>query len=347
MSYLKGSGSAVDPWVIHNAAALKYYFETGGMVAGYAVLVNDIDMAGNTVILKYEGQWICQLDGYGYAIRNLTFSGPYNYIRTTWKRLRFINLTASNTLFSGYNNSESFIVDCEFDGVSTPAHTSYIVFTRCVAKGLSATIDNYYGSSGCYVVDGTSLFSRFTNLTSDADKYNASKYPALAALPDRWLIDGASMPRLKAQSSSALTRAYAIKGLTKVGGIPRSRTVSCHSPVDFNQIAKGKSLGDGSYSLSCGLYTDHVAVVHSDDYGKLFAANYAYALGDVIHPSTPNGYRYICTTAGTSAATEPTNWPTTGTLTTGSAIFTVQPVYKPETFIAVPVLIDLVTGLPV
>jgi hypothetical protein len=347
MSYLKGSGSSVDPWVIHNAAALKYYFETGGLVAGYAVLVNDIDMTGTTVSLKSGAQWICQLDGYGYAIRNLTLSGPNNYVRTTWKRLRFIKLTSSNNLFIGYNSAESFIVDCEFDDISIPAHTSYITFNRCVVKGMSANIVNYYSTTSCYVVDGMYLFSKFTNLTSTPDKYNASNYPALAALATLWLIDGASMPRLKAQSSSALTRAYAIKGLTKVGGIPRSRTVSCHSPVDFNQIAKGKSLGDGSYSLNCGLYTDHVAVVHSDDYGKLFAANYAYALGDVVHPSTTNGCRYICTTAGTSASTEPTNWPTTGTLTTGSAIFTAQPVYKPEAFIAVPVLIDLITGLPV
>ena len=38
----------------------------------------------------------------------------------------------------------------------------------------------------------------------------------------------------------------------------------------------------------------------------------AYALGDIVIPTTSNGYWYECTTAGTShAATEPT-WPTTG-----------------------------------
>lgn len=35
----------------------------------------------------------------------------------------------------------------------------------------------------------------------------------------------------------------------------------------------------------------------------------AFAFGDVVLPATKNGHRYKCTTAGTTAATEPT-WPT-------------------------------------
>lgn len=41
-----------------------------------------------------------------------------------------------------------------------------------------------------------------------------------------------------------------------------------------------------------------------------WAASTAYSLGAVRTPTTPNGYVYTVTTAGTSAATEPT-WPTT------------------------------------
>jgi len=40
-----------------------------------------------------------------------------------------------------------------------------------------------------------------------------------------------------------------------------------------------------------------------------------YALGDVIEPTTPNGFKYKVTTAGTSDASEPT-WPTSGIGTT-------------------------------
>lgn len=40
-----------------------------------------------------------------------------------------------------------------------------------------------------------------------------------------------------------------------------------------------------------------------------WAATTAYIVGDVVEPTTPNTYRYTCTTAGTSAGSEPT-WPT-------------------------------------
>jgi hypothetical protein len=51
-----------------------------------------------------------------------------------------------------------------------------------------------------------------------------------------------------------------------------------------------------------------------------WAAGHAYSLGDFMEPTTPNTYRYECTTAGTSAAvTEPT-WGTTvgGTTSDGA-----------------------------
>lgn len=41
-----------------------------------------------------------------------------------------------------------------------------------------------------------------------------------------------------------------------------------------------------------------------------WAAATAYSLGDLIEPTTPNGFKYVCTTAGTSDAGEP-SFPTT------------------------------------
>ncbi len=53
-----------------------------------------------------------------------------------------------------------------------------------------------------------------------------------------------------------------------------------------------------------------------------FTASAVYSLGDIVQPTTPNGYIYEVTQAGT-ASTEPT-WPTTlgSTVTTGGVIFT-------------------------
>lgn len=56
-----------------------------------------------------------------------------------------------------------------------------------------------------------------------------------------------------------------------------------------------------------------------------WAASTAYASGDYVIPTTPNGRLYKCTTAGTSGASEPT-WPTTdgGTVNDGGAVWTEQ-----------------------
>lgn len=55
----------------------------------------------------------------------------------------------------------------------------------------------------------------------------------------------------------------------------------------------------------------------------------AYGLGEAARPSTRNGYVYECTTAGTSAGTEPT-WPTTpgNTVVDGTVTWTCRANYS-------------------
>ena len=48
---------------------------------------------------------------------------------------------------------------------------------------------------------------------------------------------------------------------------------------------------------------------------------HVYVVGDTVTPTTPNAHNYRLTTAGTSGASEPT-WPTSGTVTNGSVVFT-------------------------
>lgn len=57
--------------------------------------------------------------------------------------------------------------------------------------------------------------------------------------------------------------------------------------------------------------TDNMTLTPTDGITD-WATSTAYSSGDRVEPTTPNGYVYECTTAGTSdASTEPT-WPTTG-----------------------------------
>jgi len=80
----------------------------------------------------------------------------------------------------------------------------------------------------------------------------------------------------------------------------------------------------------------------------MFAASTAYTLGQSIIPTTPNGYRYTVTTAGTTAGTEPA-WGTTlnGTTTSGSAVFTLVTQDRPITEIILGLAeADLDTNTP-
>ena len=58
-------------------------------------------------------------------------------------------------------------------------------------------------------------------------------------------------------------------------------------------------------------------------YPSDWAASIAYALGDYVSATTKNGFRYECTTAGTSGTAEPT-WPTTqgATVTDNTVVWT-------------------------
>lgn len=57
-----------------------------------------------------------------------------------------------------------------------------------------------------------------------------------------------------------------------------------------------------------------------------WAATTAKILGDRVEPTTPNGYVYSVTTAGTTSGTEPATWPVTGigssTVTDGTVTWT-------------------------
>ena len=70
-------------------------------------------------------------------------------------------------------------------------------------------------------------------------------------------------------------------------------------------------------------YADGSVWHHYLDAPGAWQATTAYSLTDYRTPTTPNGYRYECTTAGTSGGTEPT-WPTTvgGTVADGTAVWT-------------------------
>ena len=64
---------------------------------------------------------------------------------------------------------------------------------------------------------------------------------------------------------------------------------------------------------------------------QLWLASHAYSVGAVIQPPVANGYSYTCTGAGVSGAAQPT-WPTSGTISDGTATWTVNLITQGSTY---------------
>jgi hypothetical protein len=69
------------------------------------------------------------------------------------------------------------------------------------------------------------------------------------------------------------------------------------------------------------------------DTSALWTASTAYVIGNIVRPTSANGFVYKCTTAGTTSAAQPT-WPITGIGTTvvdGSVIWALYAPHHPYT----------------
>ena len=349
--YLRGTGTQADPYVVHTPAALKQMLTADAFSGKYFEVVADIDCGGETFV--YSSAWnsnvranfSANLNGYScfnFKMQNAGDNSGYLY--------RDAAFTITNGVFDFYflgsegvatRYSLYSMTDVVFNAGKNidvgAANTGNCI--RCFSK---FKINSQNQATGFYTV-GISVGC----IDVSSAPYDPNSYPDLVARRDRWIVDGVSYPKLIPQGRTDLTTAYAIKGVTKVGGYPKSRSVEAHIAAYFGNRKKLKSNFAGEYLINLGdVYDPHI-VTHYDEYGNPFSANKPYALGDIIHPSSPNGYAYDCTTAGISAATAPLSWPITGTMISGSAIFTPRPIYKPESQLVQPAKINLLTGLPV
>tara|TARA_R100001143_G_C3241334_1_gene79268 strand:- start:199 stop:468 length:270 start_codon:yes stop_codon:yes gene_type:complete len=71
-----------------------------------------------------------------------------------------------------------------------------------------------------------------------------------------------------------------------------------------------------------------VYLIALNDIGAQFEASGEVAVGDVIHPTTPNGYVYRVVTGGELPATEP-DWWTTGQQQVGTATLEAREYLRP------------------
>lgn len=85
----------------------------------------------------------------------------------------------------------------------------------------------------------------------------------------------------------------------------------------------------GTYEIDVAPHIGEVVVVAAMDYGAPWSPNMLIQhAGKVIHPPAPNRYIYVSLVPGVCGSVEP-NWPTSGNITSGDVIFTVQPLFEP------------------
>lgn len=95
------------------------------------------------------------------------------------------------------------------------------------------------------------------------------------------------------------------------------------NPQDF-VLYLGSTISSRQLQANSNPGVDDITLTPTDNIAN-WATAIAKSTGDLIEPSTPNGYVYRCTTAGTTdGSTEPT-WPTSGigsTVSDGTIIWT-------------------------
>lgn len=123
---------------------------------------------------------------------------------------------------------------------------------------------------------------------------------------------------------------YRVAGSVQINGTAAQRDLVVISDDAGSRaiIGEGQSETDGTFDLTYTGWDGAVIVVALDEYGIAFPASSPLNLGTVVHPTTPNGYVYVVTEAGTTGATEPT-WATSGTVVSSSVTFAPQAYYRP------------------
>lgn len=134
------------------------------------------------------------------------------------------------------------------------------------------------------------------------------------------ITQGASLTFEAIIGAPAAVTPTKVAGVIQIDGTPARRIVRAFTydseamtllnrdvtaPRPLGETYSDPDTGDYELIIESG-YTGRVFVVAFDDYGQEFTADMAVDVGDLVHPTTPNGHVFEATSAGTLPATEPT-----------------------------------------
>lgn len=346
-----GAGTQADPYLLVNLADVEALFKTHQATGKYFALVANIDCSATLISHNVFAPANFKLDGRGYELTvRLTHQTYGDYVFYGWGAGSLqnvkLNIINGNEYAVSSSGAEPFTLD---NAVLTFSKNATNSSTYKIVKGNNAIIIG----GNCAVLSGSNIFKDGsatantinTSSFADGNKFNKANYPTLAE--DKWVFDGISLPRPRPQATADLTRRYGVKGQSKVGGIGRLRTLAVFTENGLRYKVQD-TRADGTFFLNLNDVVTPVIVMAYDDIGAKAVINTAYSLNQLIHPTSPNGFRYRCTLAGSSGATIPAEpWPISTELTIGAAKFTPEPVYEPKAHgPLLPVLFNVLTEQP-
>ncbi|PKD25292.1 hypothetical protein [Aeromonas hydrophila] len=346
-----GSGTQADPYLLVNLADVQALFTSYLTSGKYFALVASLDLSATQIAYSNSTQAIFHLDGRGYelkvSLRNN--NGSPSYIFYSWGAGTLTDVAFRIIHTGRYRNAGTnpgFTLSnavIEFSSDNTGTLGDLLRGTDSLIIGGNTGI-----ISGSNVYKDGSEVSNTINTASFADgnKYNKANYPGFDEA--KWIFDGISLPRPRPQATADLTNRYGVKGQSKVGSNGQQRNVAVFTENGLRYKLQSTKT-DGTFFINLNDVATPVILLVHDDIGAKLVANTAYALNQIIHPATPNGYRYRCTLAGNSGATLPAEpWPTSAVLTAGAAQFTPEPVFEPKAHgPLLPVLFNVLTETPV
>ena len=225
---------------------------------------------------------------------------------------------------------------------------SFDTGTGAVSASIIGVLLDFDAHSVTFYSDGDVLFSRSLEFTGGMKIYPAAHLDVSAV--DVELITQGPFnydPELTfldwdKPDSAAGSR---VAGTLEVEGDPASRLVKAFTyervPFSINNkpVKESKPLGQslsdpvtGEYEIFLhDGYLSEVVVLAFDNYGEEFEADASVSVNDRIHPTTPSGYVYECTGAGTLPSAEPDPWPSDleASHLIGTASFEIRPFYQP------------------
>lgn len=227
---------------------------------------------------------------------------------------------------------------------------------------IQAIVDGFLSRHATVIINTVTPQNSMTDTKNITLKQVNDAILDLASTRERVLVVDAYSELVDSSSSSGVLRSDVSADGTHPNGhghflvgrararVIENRVPSLNRPAFYagvnlsNYFTNGKMAGTGgtvtstatgtlatSWTVGGSLLTANVSAAFRKQRGAAYGwiRSTAYAVGDVVKPTTPNGLMYVCTTAGTSNSSAPT-WGTVayGTTTDNTVTWTAFPMFE-------------------